>query len=213
VFVWAPDEEGQFQPGRCSRWWLKQSLGLFQQQLRGLGSDLIIREGIESSDTLLQLARETGASALFFNHLYDPISLVRDHEVKQRLTEAGIECRSYNAGEARAPAPHRASPPSRPAPGHAQHCSSSTGPSTAHWLAPPQAAVPKPYTCKLLSMITTARSFHQLHTPAACPHPRASPHPTPCAPAATQTCGTSPGRCWMTQSSPSQALTPSGAAS
>lgn len=112
MFVWAPEEEGQFQPGRCSRWWLKQSLGLFQQQLRGLGSDLIIREGTESSDTLLQLAKETGASALFFNHLYDPISLVRDHEVKQRLTEAGIECRSYNAGEARTPAARCAFPPS-----------------------------------------------------------------------------------------------------
>ncbi len=119
VFVWAPEEEGQFQPGRCSRWWLKQSLGHFQQQLRGLGSDLIIREGIESSDTLLQVARETNASALFFNHLYDPISLVRDHEVKQRLTEAGIECRSYNAGEA-----------SKTAGSHSTaHCSTSGWPS------------------------------------------------------------------------------------
>ena len=30
VYVLAQDEEGQFQPGRCARWWLENSLRSFQ---------------------------------------------------------------------------------------------------------------------------------------------------------------------------------------
>jgi deoxyribodipyrimidine photolyase len=97
VFIWAPEEEGQFQPGRCSRWWLKQSLLRFEQQLGALGSRLVVRRTDDTSSVLLQLIHETGAEALYFNHLYDPISLMRDHEVKQSLLQAGVACRSYNA--------------------------------------------------------------------------------------------------------------------
>ena len=35
--------------------------------------------------------------ALFFNHLYDPISLVRDNEIKMAMAAAGVHCRSFNA--------------------------------------------------------------------------------------------------------------------
>lgn len=41
-------------------------------------------------------AQETGASAVFFNHLYDPISLVRDNEVKVSLASLGVTARSFN---------------------------------------------------------------------------------------------------------------------
>lgn len=97
VYIWSPEEEGQFQPGRCSRWWFKESLRKFQKQLHALGSRLLLRRADDYSKVLLQLAQETGAKALYFNHLYDPISLVRDHEVKQVLSAAGVCCRSYNA--------------------------------------------------------------------------------------------------------------------
>lgn len=97
VFVWSPEEEGQFQPGRCSRWWLKHSLIHFRQQLANVGSRLVVRRSEASSTALVSLVQETGAQALFFNHLYDPISLVRDHEVKQAMSRLGVLCRSYNA--------------------------------------------------------------------------------------------------------------------
>eukprot|EP00775_Hariotina_reticulata_P005124 gene5124-5364_t len=97
VFIWAPEEEGQFQPGRCSRWWFQQSLQSLHQQIAALGSQLIIRRAVDSCHMLLQLTEETGAEAVFFNHLHDPISLVRDHLMKQQLTAAGIASRSFNA--------------------------------------------------------------------------------------------------------------------
>lgn len=37
------------------------------------------------------------AQALFFNHLYDPISLVRDNQIKAAMAAAGVHCRSFNA--------------------------------------------------------------------------------------------------------------------
>ena len=36
------------------------------------------------------------AQALFFNHLYAPISLVRDTEVKAAMCSLGVHCQSFN---------------------------------------------------------------------------------------------------------------------
>jgi deoxyribodipyrimidine photolyase len=56
-----------------------------------LGSDLVFRRASESKAALLQLAQETGAEAVVFNHLYDPISLVRDNEVKTALQQTQVQ--------------------------------------------------------------------------------------------------------------------------
>ena len=61
VYVWAAEEEGQFQPGRCSRWWLHQSLRAFEGDLAALGGRLVYRRAPESRVALLQLVEETGA--------------------------------------------------------------------------------------------------------------------------------------------------------
>lgn len=97
LFIWAPEEEGQFQPGRCSKWWFKQSLIKFQLQIAALGSRLILRRSTDSVQELLSVVKETKATSVHFNHLFDPISLVRDHSAKQLLGECGVTCRSYNA--------------------------------------------------------------------------------------------------------------------
>lgn len=57
-----------------------------------LGSQLVLRHSDDSFGALEQLLAETKAEAVFFNHLYDPISLVRDNEVWIR-TLAGIKRR------------------------------------------------------------------------------------------------------------------------
>ncbi|KAJ7570316.1 hypothetical protein O6H91_01G114800 [Diphasiastrum complanatum] len=96
IFIWCPEEEGQFRPGRGSRWWLKESLIHLDSTLRNLGSPLIIRKATDSLCELLNIAKETGATKVFYNHLYDPISLLRDHRVKQGLTENGIVVKTFN---------------------------------------------------------------------------------------------------------------------
>lgn len=97
VFVWAPEEEGLYYPGRVSRWWLKQSLAHLDSSLRSLGASLVIKRSTDTVSCLLEIVKSTGATQLLFNHLYDSVSLVRDHRVKEALTAQGIIVRSFNA--------------------------------------------------------------------------------------------------------------------
>jgi len=61
VYVWSPEEEGLFKPGRCSRWWLYQSLKAFEKDLAALGTSMLYRRSQESRQSLVQLVQETGA--------------------------------------------------------------------------------------------------------------------------------------------------------
>jgi len=70
VFIWAPEEEGQYYPGRVSRWWLKQSLAHLDSSLRNLGTRLITKRSTDTVSSLLEVVKFTGATQLFFNHLY-----------------------------------------------------------------------------------------------------------------------------------------------
>ena len=97
MYISALEEEGQFQPGRCTRWWLQSSLQHFSQELQELGSRLILRKAAESRLALIELVQQTGAQALLFNHLYDPISMVRDNEVKAAMLSMNVHCQSFNS--------------------------------------------------------------------------------------------------------------------
>eukprot|EP00775_Hariotina_reticulata_P012492 gene12492-12626_t len=97
LYIWSPEEEGQFQPGRQTRWWCKHSVLCLGQRLQQLGSRLVLRRARESVQGLKQIIQETGAQAVFFNHLYDSISMVRDQQVKDELRQNGILVSSFNA--------------------------------------------------------------------------------------------------------------------
>ncbi|GKV19050.1 hypothetical protein SLEP1_g29349 [Rubroshorea leprosula] len=96
VYIWCPKEEEQFYPGRVSRWWLKQSLVYLGQSLKSLGVELALIKAESTLAALLGCIEGTGARKLVFNNLYDPISLVRDHSIKEKLAERGISVQSYN---------------------------------------------------------------------------------------------------------------------
>jgi len=96
VFVYAPEEEGDWPPGAASRWWLHQSLLSLRTALEKAGSRLILRRG-PSLATLLGLARETGAQAIYWNRRYEPAAIQRDRAVKEALRAAGVEAQSTNS--------------------------------------------------------------------------------------------------------------------
>ncbi|THG23158.1 hypothetical protein TEA_008066 [Camellia sinensis var. sinensis] len=96
IYIWCPKEEGQFYPGRVSRWWLKQSLAHLEQSLRSLGASLVLMKSQSTLDALLDCIHAVGATKVVYNHLYDPVSLVRDHNIKQNLVELGISVESCN---------------------------------------------------------------------------------------------------------------------
>ena len=98
VYVWAPEEEGEWPPGAASRWWLHRSLHALDRSLRDCGSQLVVRLG-PTEEALASLLRETGAASVVWNRRYEPAAIARDTELKCRLPEAA----SFGAGLLREP--------------------------------------------------------------------------------------------------------------
>ena len=98
VYVWAPEEEGEWPPGAASRWWLHRSLHALDRSLRERGSQLVVRRG-PTNEALASLLRETGAVSVVWNRRYEPAAIARDTELKRRLPAAA----SFGAGLLREP--------------------------------------------------------------------------------------------------------------
>ncbi len=95
VYIHAPHEEGAWAPGGASRWWLHHSLSALQSRLREQGASLHLRRG-DSLAVLRALIDATGASAVYWNRLYEPAAIERDRIVKAALREQGVEAHSSN---------------------------------------------------------------------------------------------------------------------
>lgn len=97
VYIHAPDEEAPWQPGAASRWWLHHSLTAHAGRLAALGAPLVIRAGRDTLAELRRLIRETGASAVYWNRLYEPAIINRDTRIKQALRDDGVDAESHNS--------------------------------------------------------------------------------------------------------------------
>jgi deoxyribodipyrimidine photo-lyase len=96
VFIWAPEEEGEWPPGAASRWWLHQSLQSLADGLRRRGMHLVLRRG-PSLDALRSLIRECGADSVFWNRRYEPALRARDAFVQKALISAGLHVETHNS--------------------------------------------------------------------------------------------------------------------
>ena len=96
VFIWAPEEEGDWPPGAASRWWLHQSLRALDTALRRLGLPLILRRG-PSISALRLLIRESGADAVFWNRRYEPALRERDDRIQTALLSDGLCVKTFNS--------------------------------------------------------------------------------------------------------------------
>jgi len=94
VFIWAPEDEGDWPPGAASRWWLHHSLAALDSELRARGSRLTILR-MQSKSGLRYLAKQTGASAVFWMRSYDPVTQARDDRVEIGLRIAGVQVRCF----------------------------------------------------------------------------------------------------------------------
>lgn len=96
VYIWAPEEEGEWPPGSASRFWLHHSLLSLQKRLEKAGSRLIVRRG-NSLEELESVARSAKAGALFWNRRYEPAATQRDGTIKSAFKDRGLEVKSFNA--------------------------------------------------------------------------------------------------------------------
>ena len=96
VFIWAPEECGNWIPGAASKWWLHNALESLQADLGKSGAKLILRSG-KSLKVLRDLIEEAGASRVYWNRRYERSLREVDSEVKSKLRGAGIEVESFNS--------------------------------------------------------------------------------------------------------------------
>lgn len=74
IFIWCPSDYGQYYPGRCSRWWLKQSLAHLGKSLELLGCPLVLIRAEDSTlAALLECVRSISATRVVYNRLYGTV--------------------------------------------------------------------------------------------------------------------------------------------
>jgi deoxyribodipyrimidine photo-lyase len=95
IYIHAPHEEGRWQPGSATRWWLHHSLSSLARDLKQLGSRLILRTG-NSIEELQQIISETNASSVFTTRCYTPAGINRDKRLQRLLQETNVELTFYN---------------------------------------------------------------------------------------------------------------------
>jgi deoxyribodipyrimidine photo-lyase len=96
VFIWAPEEEGDWPPGSASRWWLHQSLRSLDAGFRRRGMRLVLRRG-PSLDALRSLIRECGADSVFWNRRYEPALRARDDSIEKALQSDGLRVETHDS--------------------------------------------------------------------------------------------------------------------
>jgi len=104
VYIWSPEEDGVWQMGEASRWWLHQSLEKLNKSISGLARapqpsllPLVIRVG-QSSVVLSRLIVATRASAICWNRLYEPVIYGRDRLIERQLQSKGILVKTFKTG-------------------------------------------------------------------------------------------------------------------
>ncbi len=96
VYIWSPEDEGEWAPGEAQQWWLYQALPDLDRSLQKYGSRLILRSG-EAERAIPKLVEETGAGAVYWNRRYEPLVTDRDSRIKQDLLERGVKAKSFNS--------------------------------------------------------------------------------------------------------------------
>ena len=83
-------------PGAATRWWLHHSLASLERALRERGSRLTLRRGAPLA-TLLELCRECGADAVYWNRRFEPAAQAADAALATALRDAGYLAEHRNA--------------------------------------------------------------------------------------------------------------------
>lgn len=95
VFIWSPEQSGDWPAGAASRWWLHASLEQLGTRLERLGSRLILRSG-PADQVLVELAQTTGATRVVWNRRYEPAHVAADRQTWAALEGVGLEVASFD---------------------------------------------------------------------------------------------------------------------
>ena len=97
AWVHAPLEEGDSAPGSAACVFLHDALRSLAESLESRGSRLVLRRG-PTIKALIDLARETGADAVYANKVWEPPLLARDAKAVAALRANGLDVRLFDDG-------------------------------------------------------------------------------------------------------------------
>jgi deoxyribodipyrimidine photo-lyase len=95
VYIWSPEEEGEWAPGAASRWWLHHSLQALAKDLKSRGSRLILARG-RALPVLQKLAAASGATAVHWNKRYEPAAVECSRRVLEGLKTSNLAALEFN---------------------------------------------------------------------------------------------------------------------
>lgn len=99
VLLYVLDDEtpGAWRIGGAARWWLHRSLSALDKDIGTHGNSLILRRG-HAASIVAQVARETGASDVFFTRRYEPFAANEESELAALLEADGRRARRCGGG-------------------------------------------------------------------------------------------------------------------
>lgn len=77
--------------GAASKWWLHHSLVALDGALGGL----VVRRG-DPRKIVTDVARQVGATGVYWNRCYEPYAIARDTDLKSALQDDGLDAESFN---------------------------------------------------------------------------------------------------------------------
>lgn len=95
IFIWSPEEEGDWAPGAASRVWIHETLRVLDKDLRKRGSRLVVRRG-SSLKVLQQIQSELNVAGVFFGRRYEPVVKERDEELRSEMERDGVHVEVVN---------------------------------------------------------------------------------------------------------------------
>ncbi len=93
LYILDDSTPGQWKIGAASRVWLHHSLAALDQSLGG--HMVFVRGG--GDQIIPQMVEKYGARGVYWNRCYEPRAITRDTEIKETLTRAGVDAKSFNA--------------------------------------------------------------------------------------------------------------------
>jgi len=95
ICLYVLDEDPRLRPlGGGARWWLAQSLRALERQLHAIGGTLVLRRGA-AAQIIPDLARETGARAVFWNEIAQVPHRAIEQELALELARSGVTARGF----------------------------------------------------------------------------------------------------------------------
>lgn len=92
IYILDDKSAGEHRMGGASRWWLHHSLSALSDSLRG---KLSVYSG-DPEQILLNLVKQHGAKAIYWNRCYEPWRITRDKHIKETLQAHHVETHRFN---------------------------------------------------------------------------------------------------------------------